>query len=292
MSAPKPQRPFDLQKTQKTPAKKYNEISLKVNVSESELNSDIYFICDKKNNTYYSYDHFNEKNCDIFVDGKKVGFCKSYKFDRIGYHSVLLKLREKIKIIRDLFFHCKNIVFVDMSRFDCENLTSMAYSFSRCTNLRHINFNNFNTSKVTTMCSMFYGCNNLQEIDLSSFNTKNVIDMSQIFYGCEKIKHINLGNLIMNNVLNISFLFRECSSLCAVDFKNLNFKNVKTLYGLFYQCSSISCIIFLGELDKGAYGDELFVGLGSKGILISNKKNKHKFLKGKNVGKRWKVIKE
>ena len=47
--------------------------------------------------------------------------------------------------------------------------------FSECESLSYINLSKFNTQNVTNMSSMFSGCKSLTKIDLSNFNTQNVI---------------------------------------------------------------------------------------------------------------------
>ena len=49
--------------------------------------------------------------------------------------------------------------------------------FCECKNIIDIDFSKFNTQNVTDMKYMFYGCSSLTTLNLSSFNIKNVIDM-------------------------------------------------------------------------------------------------------------------
>ena len=50
----------------------------------------------------------------------------------------------------------------------------MGYMFYECENLINLDLSNFNTNNVIDMSYMFYKCENLINIDLSGFNTKNV----------------------------------------------------------------------------------------------------------------------
>ena len=82
-----------------------------------------------------------------------------------------------------LFENCENIISIDFTMFNTENVTNMSFLFNNCNKLKEIKgINKFNTDKVTNMNSMFKGCAELEYLDLSSFNMKNVIDKS-IFFG-------------------------------------------------------------------------------------------------------------
>ena len=60
----------------------------------------------------------------------------------------------------------------------------MASMFNGCSSLKEINLSNFNTNNVTDMAYMFTGCSSLKDLNLSNFNTNNVTNMEYMFSGC------------------------------------------------------------------------------------------------------------
>ena len=59
--------------------------------------------------------------------------------------------------------------------------------FNGCNELINIDLSNFNTQNVNNMCCMFRGCSSLTNIILSNLKTNNVTNMSCMFFGCEKL---------------------------------------------------------------------------------------------------------
>ena len=57
----------------------------------------------------------------------------------------------------------------------------MEKMFFGCKQLKAINVSRFNTEKVTRMDLMFDGCENLEFLDLSKFNIKSVESMMHRF---------------------------------------------------------------------------------------------------------------
>ena len=91
-----------------------------------------------------------------------------------------------------------------------ENITSMAYMFSKCTNLISINTSNFKTDKVTDMTYMFEDCKSLLTLDLSSFDTSKVTTMSNMFKYCSNLTSVNLSNFITSDVTDMNNMFTYC----------------------------------------------------------------------------------
>ena len=53
--------------------------------------------------------------------------------------------------------------------------------FSECINLVNLDLSNFNTNNVINMSVMFNACESLKYLNLSNFNTKNVKNIFYIF---------------------------------------------------------------------------------------------------------------
>jgi len=60
--------------------------------------------------------------------------------------------------------------------------------FSNCENLVSLDLSSFNTNNVTNMRDMFNGCSSLNDLNLSSFkitSIKKANDMENMFYNCQ-----------------------------------------------------------------------------------------------------------
>ena len=98
-----------------------------------------------------------------------------------------------------LFEKCPNIISLDFSNFNTENITDMSFMFNQCCKLKEIKgINKFITNKVTSMKAMFQDCNEIEYLDLSNFNTEKVTDMEGMFWDCNKLKYLNLLNFSKN----------------------------------------------------------------------------------------------
>ena len=70
----------------------------------------------------------------------------------------------------------------------------MSWMFYDCQNLIKIDLSSFDTQNVIDMSYTFYGCKNLINIDLSQFNTKNIKNITYIFWGYGNLIKINRKN--------------------------------------------------------------------------------------------------
>ena len=176
------------------------------------------------------------ENCNIFLkkndneEYKLINFSFTYKFTKIGKYIIKFKFSQKLNNINYLFSDCENLVSVDLSSFDSENVYNMGKMFYMCSNLNNINFSNFNTEKVIDMSHLFCGCKSLENLDLSSFDTKNVKTMKYMFSNCENIKHLNLSNFRNDNLNDMNFMFWGCKGLKELNiigfYSEIKFKSI------------------------------------------------------------------
>lgn len=82
------------------------------------------------------------------------------------------------------------------------NATSCRKMFYGCKSLENIDLSRFDTKNIVTMCCMFMNCKNLKQLDLSSFSTGNVREMTHMFFRC------------INHCCNYSHSPR-CNSICS-----------------------------------------------------------------------------
>ena len=143
------------------------------------------------------------KNCEIFINEKKIEFDYNYNFPDEGEYIIKYKFNKLLSSTTFMFSNCYSLISLDLSNFNTENVTEMCYMFSSCFSLISLNLSNFNTQNVKNMDSMFSSCNSLQLIDLSNFNTKNVINMNNIFGQCYSLQSIDLSKFDTQNVIKM-----------------------------------------------------------------------------------------
>lgn len=96
----------------------------------------------------------------------------------------------KVTNMRAVFWNCKNIKSLDLSKWDTSNVTTMQGMFNWMTACQSINFgDNFDMSKVTDIQKMFYNCSSLKNIDLSNTTATKLTNVTGAFQytGCELI---------------------------------------------------------------------------------------------------------
>ena len=224
-----------------------SEIKIILKITSQDINKDIYFLDnseydDENNNIHFhnSLKELDETKVDLYIDNKKYKYTKFNNFHEAKEYEIIIKFNSYLKNCSNMFYNCKNIKKIDLSKFNTKNVTNMNSMFYNCENLIDINLSNFNTENVITMKDMFHGCNNLTNIDLHSFDTKNVINISGLFYGCEKLEKLNIKNFDTHNVVDMSNLFRGCNNLVKIDLSSLDTTKVKYMSGMFYICEKLT----------------------------------------------------
>ena len=120
---------------------------------------------------------------------------------------------------RAMFYHCKKLVSIDLSKFNTKQVTDMGSMFMDCNSINEIDLSNFDTSKVTFISHMFDMCTNLHSLNISNWDTSSVTDMSYIFNNCISLVTIK-GTLDLSSCTKVDGMFKNCS------IKGLHLKNV------------------------------------------------------------------
>ena len=61
--------------------------------------------------------------------------------------------------------------------------------FYGCRTMIKLNLSNFNCENVTNLSNMFYGCLSLKELDFPFSNINNEVNTTNIFYRCDKLNN-------------------------------------------------------------------------------------------------------
>ena len=234
---------------------KNNFIIGEIKIKEGDINKDILIINSFENgnrgppyNNYVEYikghenEYENEKeiidNIEIIINEKKIDFSYTYKFEKEGTYIIKYCFKKNLTKTNHMFFACRNMVNLDFSNFDSQNVTNMCQMISMSSILK-LNFLNFNTENVTNMYGMFRGCANLTDLDLSSFNTRNVTDMAKMFMYCRSLAYINLSSFNTQNVTDMNNMFYFCDSLKDINLSNFNTQNTTNMFLMFAECHSL-----------------------------------------------------
>ena len=212
------------EKTQK------NIIIITLNISEEDINKDIYFLnnddTDKEvNNSNYHLDELNETNALLYINNKEYQFKKYFNPEKEGIYTIKIELNINMKNCYHMFYKCSYITNIDLSHFNSKYVTDMNSMFGLCHNLESINLSNLETKRVSKMELLFQGCCNLTSLDLSSFDTRNVNDLTGMFSCCSKLRDVNLTSFNTNKVKDMSEMFYWCAELTYLDLSSFNIKN-------------------------------------------------------------------
>ena len=130
-----------------------------------------------------------------------------------------------VKYMSGMFFDCKKLSSLDLSKFNTEKVTDMRDMFYGCQKLSSLDLSNFNTEKVENMMGMFFSCSALTSLDLSNFNTKKVRYMNSMFNACSALTTIYAGDkFVTTKVENGSYMFSDCTNLKGYDSSMIDHK--------------------------------------------------------------------
>ena len=265
-----------------------NEIIINVKIKEKDVGKNIYFLDNTDDDDYFyengkdvtkPHDNLKELNTNntlLFINNKQEEYKKFFVPESAGSYEIKLKFNIKISNCRYMFYGCINLINIDLSNFNTQNVNNMAWMFGYCVNLTNINLTSFNTQNVknmrgmfcrceylteidlsgfitqnvTNMDNMFADCRNLTNIDLSDFNTNNVTSMEKMFEGCRKLTNIDLSMFYTKNVINMESMFNSCGNLVKIDMSGFNTQNVINMTGMFNGCKKLKFVKVNNEMSK------------------------------------------
>ena len=156
-----------------------------------------------------------------------------------------------------MFNGMRNLTTLNLSNFNTSNVTNMGGMFFNMTNLTTLNLSNFDTSKVTNMGSMFYGISNLTTLNLSNFNTSQVTIMGGMFYGMSNLTTLNLSNFNTSKTTDMRSMFNGITNLASLNISSFNTENVENMSGMFSQAQKIE------HLDLSHFRTDKVTNMGS-----------------------------
>lgn len=177
--------------------------------------------------------------------------------------------------MNSMFNRCKSLTSLNLSNFDTSKVTNMSYLFDMHdeniktpSKLASITFSSkFNTQNVTTMAIMFRACVNLTSLDLTSFDTSNVTNMNQMFnmYCNDNATLSKLASITFSNKFNTSkvtgmaYMFQYCRALTSLNLSNFNTSNVTDMGCMFRGCMSLTSLNLSSfDTNKVIYMNSMF----------------------------------
>ena len=91
-----------------------------------------------------------------------------------------LNIDTNITSMKEMFYGCTNLTYVNTTNWNTTNVTNMYYAFCN-TKISEINVTSFNTDKVTNMEYMFGNCSLLRFIDITNFTTRSDTSTGSMF---------------------------------------------------------------------------------------------------------------
>lgn len=150
---------------------------------------------------------------------------------------------EKVTDMSFMFYECKNLKNLNLSKFNTKSVTNMSNMFKECKALESLDLSNFETENVTNMESMFDCCTQLKTLTLSDkFNTQKVTSMRTMFCFCANIKSLNLSGFDTKEVTDMRYMFKNCQSLTSLDLSKFNTQKVEDMIGVFENCYGLTSL--------------------------------------------------
>ena len=159
----------------------------------------------------------------------ETGFIFYLRFGNKGIHTIRIIFKKKLYDCSYLFYDCGSIVEIDMSNFDCSQVTSCEYMFSGCDSLSKINLGKLDFNLCENFEGMFRGCKELEDLDVSHFNTKNSTTFEAMFEGCEKVKKIDVSKFNSSRCECINSMFRSCKNLSEINMINWDMRRFRII---------------------------------------------------------------
>ena len=177
-----------------------------------------------------------------------------------------------LKNMYNMFKGCKSLITVNLN-IDTSKVENMYDMFYDSTSLIYLDLSKFNLENLEYSSKMFYNCTNLKEIKFNNnTKTKNLKGMDSMFDSCISLEHINTKIFKDNNLTDFNYVFKDCISLTSIDLSNFESRNIKELKGTFYNCMNLTNINFTNfDTSKVTRMDEMFYNCTSlKNLDISS----------------------
>ena len=224
---------------------------------------------------------------EVYINGQSITF-ENNKINILDNNIITIKFANDIQTCDNMFYDMANLIEVDLSNFNSNNIISTKEMFYNCFNLKKINLSDkFNASSVISMYRMFYNCISLESLDLSNFNTLSVKNMDYMFYNCKLLTSLNLSNFDTSSVTSMKFMFCNCSSLTSLDLSKFITFSVQYMQNMFQYCKSLKYLDIsnfdtssIRSIENMFHECNSLISLNLSNFNTSNIKNMNKLFSG------------
>ena len=170
-----------------------NKLKLYLRVDEIDINNEVNFLTPFTNiENFQPLKELDETNTEIYISGKKVKFQRYFIPEKEGIYSIIIYFNYPMNDCSFMFYGCDNILTIDLSSFNSQNITNLKSMFMFCTKLREVDLSFFNTKNVINMDYLFCRCKNISYLDLTSFETNKIKNIIGFVDGCNSLKKIRV----------------------------------------------------------------------------------------------------
>ena len=163
-----------------------------------------------------------------------------------------------------MFYNISNPTTLDISNFDTSKVTDMGAMFAYMTSLTTLDLSHFDTSKVTDMAGMFYSVSTLRTLNLSNFDTSQVTDMNHMFYNMSNLTTLNLSSFDTSKVTNMGYMFAGVSNITTLNLTSFDTSKVTNMGYMF------SAMFSLTTLDLSNFDTSQVTNMGSMFAYMRN----------------------
>ena len=204
-----------------------------VNIDDEESDYEIKLWLDPTDKTAYYY--AKPEKVYLNADSSKMFYSEygTQKIKNILEIDLSKFDTSKVGYMHSMFDGMSSLTSLDLSNFDTSQVTYMRGMFTGTRSLTTLNLSNFDTSKVKNMSTMFADMANLTSLNLSNFNTSQVRDMSYMFSRMSNLTTLNLSSFNTSQVTNMNYMFDGMSSLTSLNLSNFDTSKVINMDNMF-----------------------------------------------------------
>ena len=185
---------------------------------------------------------YMEEKKNIYESQKKGGIPYDFYWHFKKGENYIVKIIFRKKLYDCSYMFSKSgsyITFMDLSNFDCSEVTSCAFMFYKLSAMEKINLGNLDFACSNNFESMFENCGALLELDVSHFNTKNSKSFKKMFNGCCKLKVIDVSKFNTSKCENIEGMFNLCYNVKEINMIDWDMSDITNMEGLFTCCQNL-----------------------------------------------------
>ena len=173
---------------------------------------------------------------NTFTNFSTVGNNLSYLMDNLPQKLLPTITANDIVDISGMYYNCKNLIEVDITKLNTINTVNMDNTFGYCSNLTNLNLNSWKSNNLQSTKGMFDNCINLTSIDVTNWNVANLKDTTSMFENCKNLVDINVSKWNTYNVELMAKMFKNCQKMENISFTNWNVGNISNMEAIFESC--------------------------------------------------------